>query len=32
MSKEMEQAALWKYQELGAEEITTGQLQSALAS
>jgi hypothetical protein len=32
MSKGVEQAAMWKYQELGAEEITTSQLQSALAS
>jgi len=32
MSKGVEEAALWKYKELGAEEITTSQLQSALAS
>ena len=30
--KGVEQAVMWKYRELGAEEITTGQLESALAS
>ncbi len=30
--KGVEQAAMWKYRELGAEELTTGQLESALSS
>lgn len=32
MSKGVAEADLWKYRELGAEQITTSQLQSALAS
>jgi len=30
--KGVDQAGMWKYRELGAEELTTGQLESALAS
>lgn len=30
--KGVDQAGMWRYRELGAEEITTGQLESALAS
>jgi len=32
LSKGVEEAALWKYRDLGAGEITTGQLQSAYSS
>lgn len=31
-AKGVEQAAMWKYEQLGAEELTTGQLESALSS